>query len=266
MIIGCAAPVPSCICTYLAACLQRSPHLLFGYAEGENIVVLVVTLHETGGAQQGHVAGAEVLKGTLVDLTDLHLQLFQGLHHGVGPEGLLLVVSLKVPGAQRHFAPHAGFHSQRLLVDTVVAVNLHLLRYLRLLVQWCGGQVTLDDTAEFEVLLQGMHTLILLAALWATWQHFPALLSGVGGLEDAGSTVAVATGENHRIRVELKANGTAQIMSQQLLWLGHRHHLLIAEYFSSSSVTLLFKSFHPSFFTCNLCPCLSLVTLSLLAS
>lgn len=147
--------VTNCVCkvVYLGASLQSLPHLLFGHTEAENIMVLVEALHEACGAQQGHVTGAEVLKGTQVDLTALHLQLLHGLHHGVAPERLLFVVSLKVPRAQRNLALHTGPHSLAFLIDAVVAKNLHPLRDLRRASWGRVHQVTLDDAAEFEVFL-----------------------------------------------------------------------------------------------------------------
>lgn len=129
-----------------------------------------MALYEARSAQQGHVVGTEVLKGTAVGGTALHPPLIQGLHHSVCPERLLLLVPLKVPGAQRHLTLQAGLHSQQLLIYAVVAENLSPLRLsVRLLVQlWHAGSEALDDIAEFEVSLQGIHPLKLLAALWAT--------------------------------------------------------------------------------------------------
>lgn len=116
-----------------------------------------------------------------------------------------------MPGAQRHLALQAGLHSQQLLIYAVVAENLNPLRLgVRLLVQLRhAGSEALDDIAEFEVSLQGIHPLELLAALWATWKCFVLLVCGV---PDAGSAVVVSTGENHRIGVELKADGAAQLV------------------------------------------------------
>lgn len=174
-------------------------------------MVLVMASCVARAAHQSHVVGTEILKGQPVSGTALQPQLIQGFHHSVCPERRLLMVSLKVPGTQRHFTFQAGLHSQRLLIYTVVAENLRLLRLrLRLpAVQlWCGGSVTFDDAGEFEVFLQGLHTLILHAALWATWKGCVPL---VGGLPDAGSAVVVSTGENHRIREQLKADRAAQL-------------------------------------------------------
>lgn len=175
-------------------------------------MILVTAFYEALGAQQVHVVGTEVLKGTPVDGTALHLQLTQGLHHTVRLERLLLLVPLKVPGAQRHLTIQAGLQSQRLLIYAVVTENHRPIRFsLRLPVQLrCGGSETLDDAAEFEVFLQGIHTLELLAALRATWRRFVIVGSG-GGHPDTGSAVVVSTWENHRIRVELKADGAAQL-------------------------------------------------------
>lgn len=196
---------------YLVAGLQRSPHLLFSYTEGENVVVLVTAFYETRAAHHGHVIGTKILKRTPVGGTALHPLLTQGLHQRVYPERLLLLVSLKVPGAQRHLTLQAGLHSWRRLIYAVVAEHLHPL--LRLgpwlhVQQRCGGSVTLDDAAEFEVFLQGFNTLKLLAAFWAAWKCFIR----VSGLPDAGSTVVVTTGENHRITEELEADGAAQLV------------------------------------------------------
>lgn len=178
-----------------------------------------MAFYEARGTQQGYVVGAKVLKGTVVGGTALHPQLILGLDNSVCPERLLLLVSLKVPGTQRYLTLEASLHSQQLLIYAMVAENLHLLGLLglgllglRLPVKlWCGGSETLDDAVEFEVFLQGFHTMILLAALWATWKSLVILVDTVG-LPDTSSTVVMATGEDHRIRVELKADGTAQLV------------------------------------------------------
>lgn len=161
----------------------------------------------------------------MVDGTVLHPQLSQGFHHSVCPERLPLLVPLKVPGTQRHLALQASLQCHRLLIYAVVAENLCPLRFsVRLPVQLrCSGLETLDDAAKFEVSLQGINTLEFLAALWATWKHFVILAGSVDGHPDAGSAVVVSTGESHRIRVELKADGAAQLISELLHWFGQRH-------------------------------------------
>lgn len=70
----------------LAAALQRSPHLLFGRIEGEDVMVLVAALSEAHGAQQVHVTGTEVLQGATVDGTASSPLIAQDLHHAVHPE------------------------------------------------------------------------------------------------------------------------------------------------------------------------------------
>lgn len=183
-------------------------------------MVLVMAFSEARGTKQCHVVGTKVLKGTTMVGTGLHPQLIQGLHHGVCLERLLILVSLKVSGTQRHLTLQTGLHSHRLLIYTLVAENhrsLGLRLGMPLQLQHCGSE-PLDDAGKFEVFLQGLHTLILFTALWATGKCFVILVS-VRGLPDTGSTVVVATGENHRIRVELKADGATQLVDELLLWL-----------------------------------------------
>ena len=174
-------------------------------------MVVVLALDEARSAQQGHVVGTKVLEGTAVGGAALHPQLIQGLHHSVRLEWLLLLVPLKVPGAQRHLALQAGLHGQQPLIYAVVAEHLSPLRLgVRLPVQLRhAGSEALDDAAEFEVPLQGFHPLELLTALWASRR---CSVFRVCGAPDAGSAVVVSTGENHRIRVELEADGAAQLM------------------------------------------------------
>lgn len=209
----------------LVAAFQCPPHLLLSHAEGKKIMVLVMALYQACGAEQSHVIGAKILKQTQVAGTALHPHLIKRLHHGVCPEGLPLKVSLKMPGTQGHLALETGLHSRRPLIHALVTENLHrlLLRDGKPEKMWCGGTVTLNDAGEFEVFLQGFHTLIFLATFWAAWKRFAALVSSVRCLADAGSTVVVPTGEDHRIRVELKADRAAQLMSKHLLRLGPGH-------------------------------------------
>lgn len=199
---------------YLAAALQCSPHLFFSYTEGENIVVVVLAFYEACGTQQCHVVGTKVLQRKAVGGTAFHSHLILSIHHTVCLERLLLLVFLKVPGTQRHLTLQTGLHSHRLLIYTVVTKNLHPLRFsLRLIRQlWRRGEETLDDAAEFEVFLQGIHTLVLLAALWATWKCFVIFVISFRSHQDTGPTVVVATGENHRISVELKTDGATQLV------------------------------------------------------
>ncbi len=177
-------------------------------------MVVVMAFNEAGGTQQGHVVGTKVLQRTPMGGTVLHPHLALGIYHSVCPERLPLLVSLKVPGAQRHLTLQTGLHSHRLLIYTVVTENLYPCSLgLRLLVQLrCGGSETLDDAAEFEVSLQGIQTLVLLPALWATWKSFVIFVGSFCSLPDTGSTVVVATGENHRISVELKTDGATQLI------------------------------------------------------
>lgn len=200
---------------YLVSALQGSSHLFFSHTECENIMVLVMALHKAWSAQRCHVIGTKVLEGKLVDGTAPRPQLDLGIHQRVAPEGLLLVVPLKMPGAQRDFTLHAGLHCTQWVVYAVVAENrgflrirfrlnhnLFIYRYL-----WCSGKVSINNVRKFEVFLQIIHTLILFATLWASRKLFFAnVFSSLG---DTSLAVVVPTRENHRITIELKADGTA---------------------------------------------------------
>lgn len=178
-------------------------------------MALVTALYDARGAQRDHVVGTKVLKGTLVDGTDLHSQLRRGLHHGVGPEQLLLVVFLKVSGAERHLTLQAGLHGGRLLIYALIAENLHFGIHavcLHVQQQQHVGLVVLNDAAKFEIYLQVIRARILLTTFWAARQDFASLIRAVNSLADTGQTVVVPTGESHRIRVELEADGTAQLV------------------------------------------------------
>lgn len=177
-------------------------------------MILVVALNEANGAQRVTVIGTEVLKGAVVDGTALHPQLTHRLDHSVTLERLLLLVPLKVPGAQRHLTPQTGLQSHRLFIYAVVTENLQPLGFgLRVHVLLrCSGLETLDDAAEFKVFLQGIQPLELCAALGATGKRFVIFVGNVSSHVDAGSAVAVSTGKNHRIAVHLETDGAAQLI------------------------------------------------------
>lgn len=149
-------------------------------------MALVMTLYDARGAQRHHVVGTKVLKGTLVDGTGLHSQLRRGLHHGVGPEQLLLVVFLKVSGAERHLTLQAGLHGGRLLIYALIAENLHFgIHAVGLHVQQQrGGLVVLNDAAKFEIYLQVIRARILLTTFWAARQDFASLIRAVNSFAD----------------------------------------------------------------------------------
>lgn len=188
-------------------------------------MILVVALSEAHGAQQVHVSGTEVLEGAMVDGTGFSSLIAQDLHHVVHPKGLLLLVFLEVPGTQRHLALQTDFHSRQLLVNAVVAKNLLPLGLrLREPVQLAlAGLEALDNAAELKVPLQGVHVLEFQATLRALWRLVVDLGGGVGRHPYASSAVVVSTGEDNRIREELKADGAAQLVGQQLTWFGKRH-------------------------------------------
>lgn len=188
-------------------------------------MVLVAALSEAHGAQQVHVSGTEVLQGETVDGTAFSPLIGQDLHHVVHPKRLLLLVLLEVPGTQRHLALQTDFHSRRLFVDAVVAKNLLPLG-LRLgepVQPALAGLEALDNAAELEVPLQGVHVLEFQATLRALWGLVVDLGGGVGRHPYASSAVVVSTGEDHRVGEELKADGAAQLVGQQLPWFGKRH-------------------------------------------
>lgn len=186
---------------------------------------LVAALSEAHGAQQVHVSGTEVLQGATVDGTASSPLIAQDLHHVVHPKGLLLLVLVEVPDTQRHLALQTDFHSRRLLVNAVVAKNLRPLGLrlgepLRLAL---AGLEALDNAAELEVPLQGVHVLEFQATLRALWRLVVDLGGGVGRHPYASSAVVVSTGEDHWVGEELKADGAAQLVGQQLPWFGKRH-------------------------------------------
>lgn len=210
---------------YLAATLQGSSHLLLGRAERQNIVVLVVALHEARGAQGGHVTGTKVLKGKVVAGAAPHpQQLNLGLHQRVALEGLLLVVPLKMPGAQRDLALQAGLHRRQWVVNAVVAENRSVLgpgfglNHNLLVYLVCGSSITVDDVGKFEVLLQHSQTLVLFATLRASRRYFAVVLGRFSSLDDTSSAVVVPTGEDHWVTVELEADGTTQLLGKLPLW------------------------------------------------
>lgn len=132
---------------------------------------------------------------------------------------------LEVPYTQRHLALQTDFQSRRLLVNAVVTKNLCPLG-LRLgepVQPALAGLEALDNAAELEVPLQGVHVLEFQATLWALRALVVNLGGGVGGHPYASSAVVVSTGEHHRIGEELKADGAAQLVGQQLPWFGKRH-------------------------------------------
>lgn len=186
---------------------------------------LVAALSEAHGAQQVHVSGTEVLQGATVDGTAFSPLIAHDLHHVVHLKGLLLLVLLEVPGTQRHLTLQTDFHSRRLLVNAVVAKNLRPLGLcLGEPVQLAlAGLEALDNAAELEVPLQGVHVLEFQATLRALWVLVVDLGGGVGHHPYASSAVVVSTGEDHRIGEELKADGAAQLVGQQLPRFGKRH-------------------------------------------
>lgn len=188
-------------------------------------MVLVETFYEAGRTQQVHVIGAKVLKRPVMDRASLGSQLTLGLHQSVRAEGLLLLVLLEVPGAERHLTLQATLHRHRWLIDALVAEHLRSLklgRELPLQVD-VGGPEALHDVAQLEVFPQGVHVLEVLAAFWATRRRLGGLAGRVGRLPDASMAVAVAAREEHRVLEELRADGAAQLLDKRLHRVGERH-------------------------------------------
>lgn len=210
----------------LGTTLQRSPHLLLGCSEGENVVVLVTALNEAGSAQQVHVGGAEILQGATVGGAAVLDPAGTHVHHVVRPERLLLLVFLEVPGAQRHLALEAGLGGRRRLIDAMVAQDVLVFGQLQGPVftrSSLAGLEAFDDAAELEVPLQGLHVVELLTTLRALRDPAVDLDGGVGRRLDASSAVVVSAGQHHGVGEELEADGTAELVGQQLLRLGQRH-------------------------------------------
>lgn len=210
----------------LGATLKRSPHLLLGCSKGEHVVALVTALDEARSAQQVHVGGAEILQGATMRGAAARNPARTHVHHAVRPERLLLLVFLKVPGAQRHLAPEAGLGGRRCLIDAMVAQNVLDVGQLQgpvLVRSTLAGLEAFDDVAELEVPLQGVHVVELLATLRALRGPAVDLDGGVGRHLDTSSAVVVSAGQHHGVGEELEADGTAELVGQQLLRLGQRH-------------------------------------------
>lgn len=210
----------------LGATLQRMPHLLLGYSEGQHVVVLVTTLDEARGTQQVHVGGAEILQGAMVGGAAVRGPVSSHVHHAVRPERLPLLVPLEVPGAQRHLALQAGLGGRRRLIDAVVAQNLPVVGQLQGPVvrrSSLAGLEPLDDVAELEVPLQGLHVVELQATFGALRGLAVDLDGGVGRHLDASPAVVVSAGQDHGVGEELQADWAAELVGQQLLRLGQRH-------------------------------------------
>lgn len=154
----------------------------------------------------------------------LHSQLTKRLHQRVRPEAFLLLVFLKVPGAQRHLTLQAALHRHRWFIDALVTENLRSLRFgLKIPLQLCiGCSETLHDVAQFEVFLKGGHILEFLTTFWATWRRWVRFV-GRAGSHNASTAVAVSAREDHWITEQVKADGAAQLMDKRLHWVGGRH-------------------------------------------